>query len=56
LTQAQADQMATNVTQRVTDQVNGVRPPGGPGHGWPGGPPPAVSGSTTTANSSTTTA
>ena len=31
LTQAQADQMKTNLTQRITDMVNGTRPSGGPG-------------------------
>ena len=44
LTQAQADQIATGITQRVTDRVNGTfrGGPGGPGHGpdgsGPGGP------------------
>jgi uncharacterized protein YkwD len=33
LTQAQADQIAPMLTQRVTDLVNGVRPAGGPGRG-----------------------
>lgn len=35
LTQEQADQRLANVTQHVTDEVNGVRPQGGPqgGHG-----------------------
>jgi len=35
LTQAQSDQIASTLTQRFTDFVNGVRPPmgpGGPGH------------------------
>ena len=45
ITQAQADQITTDLTQRFTDLVNGVRGPGGPdgdhhGHGF-GGPPPA---------------
>ena len=35
LTQAQADQATPNLTQRITDQVNGVR---GPGRAGPGGP------------------
>jgi hypothetical protein len=48
LTQAQADQRSTNITQRVTDRVNGVRPPHGPGREGRGTPPPAASGSTTT--------
>jgi hypothetical protein len=53
LTQAQADQIAPDITPRVTDRVNAVRPagrPGGPGHD---GPPPAANGST---SSTTTTA
>jgi F0F1-type ATP synthase delta subunit len=33
LTQAQADQIASTLTQRFTDLVNGVRPAGGPGFG-----------------------
>jgi hypothetical protein len=33
ITQAQADAMATNLAQRITDQVNGVAPSGGHGHG-----------------------
>ena len=32
LTQAQADQITSTLTQRFTDFVNGVRPAGGPGH------------------------
>jgi hypothetical protein len=42
LTQAQADQLAANLTARFTDFVNGVRPAGGPGLGGPGpgGPGP----------------
>ncbi len=32
ITQAQATQMKSTTQQRVTDMVNGVRPPGGPGH------------------------
>jgi hypothetical protein len=31
LTQAQADAEQANLTKRVTDQVNGVHPDGGPG-------------------------
>ena len=34
LTQAQADQITPTLTQRFTDFVNGVRPDGGPGHGF----------------------
>jgi len=34
LTQAQADQITATLTQRFTDFVNGVRPDGGPGHGF----------------------
>ena len=56
LTQAQADQITTNLKQRFTDLVNGVRPAhgpfgghgfGGPGFGRPGfgGPPPSGDGS-----------
>jgi transposase-like protein len=33
ITQAMADQMKAGLQQRVTDMVNGVRPPGGPGMG-----------------------
>ncbi|MEO6145088.1 MAG: hypothetical protein ABIP19_14010 [Dermatophilaceae bacterium] len=33
LTQAQADTMTSSLTQRITDQVNGVRVGRGPGHG-----------------------
>jgi hypothetical protein len=50
LTQAQADQIASGLTARVTDMVNGVRPAHGPGdhdgHGFGGPPPPAPSNST----------
>ena len=53
LTQAQADQIATGLTERFTNLVNGVRPPGGPGghdgfgdhHGFGGPPPPGGSSS-----------
>jgi hypothetical protein len=34
LTQAQADQLLASLTARFTDFVNGVRPAGGPGHGF----------------------
>ena len=49
LTQAQSDQIATHLTQRFTDLVNGVRGPGGPdgdhhGHGFGGPPPPGSNG------------
>jgi hypothetical protein len=37
LTKAQSDQIASTLTQRFTDFVNGVRPPGGPGFGHPHG-------------------
>ena len=40
LTQAQADQITTNLQQRMTDLVNGTHPAGpGPGFGHPGGGP-----------------
>jgi hypothetical protein len=35
LTQAQADQRLSTLTQHVTDMVNNPRPAGGPGHGAP---------------------
>jgi hypothetical protein len=34
LTQAQADQVTSTLTQRFTDLVNGVRPDHGPGQGF----------------------
>lgn len=43
ITQQQATQMKAMTRQRVTDEVNGTRPaggPGGPGFGGPGGPGP----------------
>ena len=46
ITQAQADARKTDLTQRITDRVNGVHPAGGPeGCGPPHGPgqPPAGS-------------
>ena len=50
LTQAQADEITANLTQRVTDLVNGVRPSGGlrfGDHGSFGPGPGAPAGSTT---------
>jgi polyhydroxyalkanoate synthesis regulator phasin len=46
LTQAQADQMSGDITQRVTDMVNHTPPPGGPGgrHGHDGPPPGGFDG------------
>jgi hypothetical protein len=38
LTQAQADQIAPTLTQRLTELVNGVHPAGGPGGGFGHGP------------------
>jgi ribosomal protein L10 len=38
LTQAQEQEMLANLQQRVTDLVNGTRPPGGPGFGRGHGP------------------
>jgi len=39
ITSAQATQMKAHTQQRITDEVNGVRPAGGPGDGHgPGGP------------------
>lgn len=59
LTQAQADSMQTDLTQRVTDQVNGTFPahPGGPGvPGVPGAPgAPGAPSSTTQPTTTTTT-
>lgn len=52
LTQAQADQMKTTITQRVTDMVNGTRPAGVPGpgrHGGQGGRGPGAAKPGTTA-------
>ena len=42
LTQAQADEILSDLPDRIDDVVNGTFPPGGPGrHGpWDGGPPP----------------
>ncbi len=42
LTQAQADEILSDLSDRIDDVVNGTFPPGGPGrHGpWDGGPPP----------------
>ena len=52
--QAKADEMLANVAQHVADEINGVRPAGGPqggkgGHG-PRGQAPAQQGSSTTTN------
>jgi hypothetical protein len=56
LTQAQADAMKAQLTQRITDFVKGVRPPMGPGgpggHRDHDGPPPA-DGSAPAASSAT---
>lgn len=41
LTSAQGTQEKTHTTQRITDEVNGTHPAGGPGGWGPGGPPPA---------------
>ena len=51
LTQAQADSMETDLTQRVTDQVNGTFPahPGGPGA--PNAPSSTAQPTTTTPTS-----
>jgi hypothetical protein len=49
LTQAQADEMKANATERATDLVNGTRPAGGPGFGGP--PPGAASGTSSTGGS-----
>ena len=60
LTQAQADSMASDLTQRVTDQVNGTFPahpggpagPGGPGgHGAPNAPSSTTQPTTTSSTS-----
>ena len=48
LTQAQSDSMATNLTQRVTDQVNGTFPAH---RGGPGAPPAGTQPTTTTPTS-----
>lgn len=56
LTQAQADQMSGSITQRVTDRVNGVRPPHPDGPGEPGGPPPESSPAPSSSPSTTTAA
>lgn len=47
LTDTQRDRIVSTLEQRVTDFVNGVRPPfgmGRRGHGFPGGPPPLERG------------
>jgi prolyl-tRNA editing enzyme YbaK/EbsC (Cys-tRNA(Pro) deacylase) len=48
LTQAQSDSMATNLTQRVTDQVNGTFPAH---RGRPDAPPAGTQPTTTTPTS-----
>ena len=54
MTQAQADTMKSSLTQRITDQVNGVRPDRGPGR-TPGGAGWSPStGSTSSTPTSTT--
>ena len=57
LTQAQADTMKSSLTQRITDQVNGVRAGRGPGRanrgaGW--SPSTGISGGSSSTPSSTT--
>jgi uncharacterized protein YidB (DUF937 family) len=51
LTQAQADEMKANATQRATDLVNGVKPDGPP-DGFRGGMAPNDSGSSTSSSNS----
>jgi hypothetical protein len=46
LTQAQADSISADLSTRISDMVDRVRPAGGR-HGGPDGPPPATSSSTT---------
>ena len=59
LTQAKADELATASTTRITDLVNGVAQPGGPGfgfgHGGPRGRGPAPAAPATPAAPTTTT-
>jgi hypothetical protein len=44
ITAAQGAQMKAQTTQRVTAEVNGTRPAGGPRGPWGGGPPPGAPG------------
>ncbi len=52
LTQAEADQKLADLTDRITDMVNGELPVRGPG--FRGGPPPTADGSSTTATGAST--
>ena len=54
LTQAQADSMQTDLTQRVTDQVNGTFPAHPDGPGGPGAPGTQDAPSSTTQPTTTT--
>lgn len=55
LTQAQADQEKTGITQRVTDQVNGTfGGPGMGGHGGYGGPGAGAPNATNSPDATTT--
>jgi hypothetical protein len=56
LTQAQADEILSDLSDRIDDVVNGTFPPGGPGrHGpWDGGPPPADAPSQAPSDDTTT--
>ena len=54
MTQAQADTMKSSLTQRITDQVNGVRPGRGPGRASRGaGWSPSTGGTSSTPSSTT---
>jgi len=55
ITQAQADAQVANLTQHETDEVNGVRPAGGPGGGRHSGEPEAAPSTTTPSTTSTST-
>jgi len=59
LTQAQADTMKSSLTERITNQVNGIRSGRGPGHGFGGArmSPPAsdTSGATSSTSSTSST-
>ena len=52
ITAAQGTQQKTQTQQRVTDEVNGTRPAGGPWGqgGFPGGPPPNAPSGTSSTN------
>ena len=53
MTQAQADERLANLTQHVTDEVNGMAGgPGGRGHGGPHDQAPAASPTTSGSTSS----